>query len=81
MCEIEFSKLVTILEGIVDPKVEAIPLNVLTVVTGVAGSGKSPLVRDVFANAIYLQDTPIIPLSVLKFRHFHLAQTLILLLL
>lgn len=49
MCEIEFSKLVTILEGIVDPKAEAIPLNVLTVVTGVAGSGKSPLVRDVFA--------------------------------
>ena len=26
-----------------------IPLNVLTVVTGVAGSGKSSLIRDVFA--------------------------------
>lgn len=28
----------------------AIPLNILTVVTGVAGSGKSTLIRDVFAN-------------------------------
>lgn len=41
-----------------------IPLNVLTVVTGVAGSGKSSLIRDVFAkqyvNRVVLVDQSLV---------------------
>ncbi len=40
------------------------PLNVMTVVTGVSGSGKSSLVRDVFYNALkqrLSEDAPIVP--------------------